>query len=51
MRLDRWFAVANMTIQHRLKVFDYYEPGNIFMLILASEVINDAFTRSKKRLN
>ncbi|ELT94901.1 hypothetical protein CAPTEDRAFT_205407 [Capitella teleta] len=27
VRLDRWFPVANMTIQHTLKVYDYYEPG------------------------
>lgn len=26
-RLDRWFPVANMTIQHTMKVYDYYEPG------------------------
>jgi len=26
-RTDRWFPVANMTIQHLLRVFDYYEPG------------------------
>lgn len=27
VRLDRWYPVANMTIQHKLRVFDYYEPG------------------------
>nr|UCK81479.1 macroglobulin-complement related protein-like 1 [Arenicola marina] len=26
-RMDRWFPVANYTIQHKLKVYDYYEPG------------------------
>ncbi|CAL1532738.1 unnamed protein product [Lymnaea stagnalis] len=26
-RADRWFPVANATIQHRMRVFDYYEPG------------------------
>jgi len=26
-RSDRWFPIANMTIQHSLKVYDYYEPG------------------------
>ncbi|KAK2155983.1 hypothetical protein LSH36_224g01020, partial [Paralvinella palmiformis] len=27
LRIDRWFPIANMTIQHKLRVFDYYEPG------------------------
>ncbi|XP_064641488.1 CD109 antigen-like isoform X2 [Lineus longissimus] len=26
-RADRWYPVANITIQHRMKVYDYYEPG------------------------
>jgi CD109 antigen len=26
-RTDRWFPVSNMTIQHIVKVYDYYEPG------------------------
>lgn len=26
-RADRWYPVANMTIQHRMRVYDYYEPG------------------------
>ncbi|XP_055892053.1 C3 and PZP-like alpha-2-macroglobulin domain-containing protein 8 isoform X3 [Biomphalaria glabrata] len=26
-RADRWFPVANATIQHRMRVYDYYEPG------------------------
>ncbi|XP_046585013.1 LOW QUALITY PROTEIN: murinoglobulin-1-like [Haliotis rubra] len=26
-RADRWYPVANATIQHRIRVFDYYEPG------------------------
>ena len=26
-RMDRWFPIANMTIQHKLRVYDYYEPG------------------------
>ncbi|CAG5133426.1 unnamed protein product, partial [Candidula unifasciata] len=26
-RADRWFPVANSTIQHRMRVYDYYEPG------------------------
>lgn len=28
-RTDRWFPVANMTIQHKIRVYDYYEPGNM----------------------
>lgn len=24
---NRWYPVANMTIQHRIRVYDYYEPG------------------------
>ncbi|XP_060595854.1 CD109 antigen-like [Ruditapes philippinarum] len=24
---DRWYPTANMTIQHRMRVYDYYEPG------------------------
>ncbi|KAL4235441.1 endopeptidase inhibitor [Mactra antiquata] len=27
VRADRWYPTANMTIQHRMKVYDYYEPG------------------------
>ncbi|XP_069113947.1 CD109 antigen-like [Argopecten irradians] len=23
----RWYPVANMTIQHKMRLFDYYEPG------------------------
>ena len=23
----RWYPVANMTIQHKMRVYDYYEPG------------------------
>ncbi|KAL8603129.1 hypothetical protein ACOMHN_059301 [Nucella lapillus] len=26
-RAYRWFPVANATIQHRMRVYDYYEPG------------------------
>ncbi|PVD21251.1 hypothetical protein C0Q70_19422 [Pomacea canaliculata] len=26
-RAHRWFPVANATIQHRMRVYDYYEPG------------------------
>ena len=26
-RADRWYPVANGTIQHRFRVYDYYEPG------------------------
>ncbi|XP_005101039.1 alpha-1-inhibitor 3 isoform X2 [Aplysia californica] len=26
-RADRWYPVANATIQHRVRVYDYYEPG------------------------
>ncbi|KAK2182230.1 hypothetical protein NP493_362g02042 [Ridgeia piscesae] len=26
-RADRWYPVANMTIQHEIRVYDYYEPG------------------------
>ncbi|XP_071092281.1 CD109 antigen-like [Haliotis cracherodii] len=26
-RADRWYPVANATIQHRMRVYDYYEPG------------------------
>ncbi|BFZ13295.1 hypothetical protein BsWGS_16334 [Bradybaena similaris] len=26
-RADRWFPVANTTIQNRMRVYDYYEPG------------------------
>lgn len=26
-RADRWYPIANMTIQHRMRVYDYYEPG------------------------
>ncbi|RUS75425.1 hypothetical protein EGW08_016804 [Elysia chlorotica] len=26
-RADRWHPVANATIQHRMRVYDYYEPG------------------------
>lgn len=26
-RIDRWYPVANLTIQHLLRVYDYYEPG------------------------
>ena len=28
-RADRWYPVANMTIQHRMRVYDYYEPGKL----------------------
>ncbi|KAL3859107.1 hypothetical protein ACJMK2_009340 [Sinanodonta woodiana] len=27
IRADRWYPVANMTIQHKMRVYDYYEPG------------------------
>lgn len=26
-RADRWYPVANATIQNRMRVYDYYEPG------------------------
>ncbi|XP_076469788.1 CD109 antigen-like [Babylonia areolata] len=26
-RAARWYPVANATIQHRMRVYDYYEPG------------------------
>ncbi|KAK7114535.1 CD109 antigen-like [Littorina saxatilis] len=26
-RADRWYPVANTTIQNRMRVYDYYEPG------------------------
>ncbi|XP_048253504.1 CD109 antigen-like [Haliotis rufescens] len=26
-RADQWYPVANATIQHRMRVYDYYEPG------------------------
>lgn len=26
-RAERWYPVANATIQHRMRVYDYYEPG------------------------
>ncbi|XP_074646935.1 CD109 antigen-like [Tubulanus polymorphus] len=26
-RADRWYPVANMTIQHSVRIYDYYEPG------------------------
>eukprot|EP00106_Octopus_bimaculoides_P012375 XP_014779817.1 PREDICTED: CD109 antigen-like [Octopus bimaculoides] len=26
-RANRWYPVANATIQHRIRVYDYYEPG------------------------
>ncbi|KAK7498085.1 hypothetical protein BaRGS_00010673, partial [Batillaria attramentaria] len=26
-RADRWYPVANVTIQNRMRVYDYYEPG------------------------
>jgi len=41
-RAERWYPIANATIQHRMRVYDYYEPGmhnttmyttyNLFML-------------------
>ena len=27
-RAERWYPIANATIQHRMRVYDYYEPGN-----------------------
>ena len=33
VRLDRWYPVANMTIQHSLKVYDYYEPGTVLTIV------------------
>ena len=27
-RADRWFPIANSTIQHEIRVYDFYEPGN-----------------------
>ncbi|KAK6185943.1 hypothetical protein SNE40_008070 [Patella caerulea] len=27
LRGSRWYPVANATIQHRMRVYDYYEPG------------------------
>jgi len=30
----RWFPVANITEQHFIKVFEYYEPGMILHLII-----------------
>ena len=30
-RADRWYPIANMTIQHRMRVYDYYEPGMAFL--------------------
>ncbi|GAB1599163.1 C3 and PZP-like alpha-2-macroglobulin domain-containing protein 8 [Argonauta hians] len=26
-RANRWYPVANATMQHRIRVYDYYEPG------------------------
>ncbi|ESO98375.1 hypothetical protein LOTGIDRAFT_231429 [Lottia gigantea] len=26
-RANRWYPIANATIQHRMRVYDYYEPG------------------------
>ena len=26
-RMDRWYPAANMTIQHLMRVYDYFEPG------------------------
>ncbi len=31
-RADRWYPVANATIQHMLKVYDYYEPGKFSLV-------------------
>ena len=30
-RANRWFPVANATIQHLLTVYDFYEPGRVFL--------------------
>ncbi|XP_048773201.1 CD109 antigen-like [Ostrea edulis] len=27
LEAHRWYPVANMTIQHKIRVYDYYEPG------------------------
>lgn len=28
-RADRWYPVANITIQYKMRVYDYYEPGKL----------------------
>ena len=38
-RADRWYPVANATIQHMVKVYDYYEPGE-YRLLAANSVLS-----------
>lgn len=33
-RADRWYPIANATIQHEMKVYDYYEPGMFHLFYL-----------------
>ena len=31
---ERWFPVANATIQHRIKIYDSYEPGTLSLIMI-----------------
>lgn len=31
LEAHRWYPVANMTIQHKMRVYDYYEPGKTYI--------------------
>lgn len=37
---DRWYPTANMTIQHRMRVYDYYEPGQFLCMKYLSDFIS-----------
>lgn len=40
----RWFPIANSTIQHEIRVYDFYEPGNL----VDTDVNNTCFVTMQK---